>query len=65
MLSSFSAEMNGTVHYVMIALREESGCKIIADCSVDPNPIYRTIVLSTVDGVRTVEDDKISVDKSR
>ncbi|XP_024893593.1 uncharacterized protein LOC112468588 [Temnothorax curvispinosus] len=64
MPSSFSAEMNGTVHYAMVALREKSDCKIIADYSVDPNPIYRTIALGTIDSVRT-EDDKISVDKSR
>ncbi|XP_071647181.1 uncharacterized protein [Temnothorax longispinosus] len=62
MPSSFSAEMNGTVHYAMVALREKSDCKIIADYSVDPNPIYRTIALGTIDSVRT-EDDKISVDK--
>ncbi|XP_011879028.1 PREDICTED: vesicle-associated membrane protein 724-like isoform X2 [Vollenhovia emeryi] len=65
MSSSFSAEMNGTVYYAMVGLREKSGCKIIADYSVDPNPIYRTIALSTVDDTRTTEDDKISIDRSR
>ncbi|KYN11168.1 PREDICTED: vesicle-associated membrane protein 712-like isoform X1 [Trachymyrmex cornetzi] len=63
--SSFVAKMNGTVHYAMVALRQTSGCKIIADYSTNPNPIYRTIVLSTIDGLKTVEDDKISVDNSR
>ncbi|XP_012529569.2 uncharacterized protein LOC105832814 isoform X2 [Monomorium pharaonis] len=57
--------MNGTVHYAMVALWEKSGCKIIADYSVDPNPIYRTIALCTVDSLRIVEDDKISIDSSR
>ena len=63
--SSFLAKMNGTVHYAMVALRQTSGCKIIADYSTNPNPIYRTIALSTIDGLKTVEDDKISVDNSR
>lgn len=49
----------------MVALCETSGCKIIADHSTDPNPIYRTIALGTIDGLRIVEDDKISVDGSR
>lgn len=65
MPSSRSAEMNGTLHYAMVALRQKSGCKIIADHSADLNPIYRTIALNAVDSLRTVEDDKISVDKSR
>ncbi|KAL6268511.1 hypothetical protein P5V15_001643, partial [Pogonomyrmex californicus] len=62
---TFLAEMNGTVYYVMVALWEKSGCKIVADYSVDPNPIYRTITLGTIDGMRTVEDDKISIDRNR
>ncbi|XP_018309310.1 vesicle-associated membrane protein 712 isoform X1 [Mycetomoellerius zeteki] len=63
--SSFVVKMNGTVHYAMVALRETSGCKIIADYSTNPNPIYRTIALSTIDSLKTVEDDKISIDNSR
>ncbi|XP_011061919.1 PREDICTED: vesicle-associated membrane protein 711-like [Acromyrmex echinatior] len=57
--------MNGTVHYAMVALRQTSGCKIITDYSTNPNPIYRTIALSTIDGLKTIEDDKISIDNSR
>ncbi|KYM99344.1 Spermatogenesis-associated protein 17 [Cyphomyrmex costatus] len=57
--------MNGTVHYAMIVLRGTSGCKIIADYSTNLSSIYRTIALSTIDGLKTVEDDKISVDNSR
>jgi len=57
--------MNGTIHYAVVAFWEASGCKIIADYSTDPNPIYRTIALGTIDSLRTVEDDKISVDNSR
>ncbi|KAL0112913.1 hypothetical protein PUN28_012278 [Cardiocondyla obscurior] len=57
--------MNGTIHYATVALREKSGCKIVADYSVDPNPIYRTIALGTVDDLRTVEDNKISVNKNK
>ncbi|KAG5319522.1 VA714 protein, partial [Acromyrmex heyeri] len=63
--SSFMAKMNGTVHYAMVALRQTSGCKIITDYSTNPNPIYRTIALSTIDGLKTIEDDKISIDNSR
>ncbi|KAL6445366.1 hypothetical protein ACFW04_002284 [Cataglyphis niger] len=58
-------EMNGTVHYALIALWEKSGCRIVADYPADRDSIYRALTLSTVDGLKTVEDDKISVDRGK
>ncbi|XP_072756784.1 uncharacterized protein [Anoplolepis gracilipes] len=57
--------MNGTVHYALVALWEKSGCRIVADYPADQDPIYRTLTLSTVDNLKTVEDDKISVDRGK
>ncbi|XP_029175231.1 uncharacterized protein LOC114943709 [Nylanderia fulva] len=57
--------MNGTVHYALVALWEKSGCKIVADYPADRDPTYRTLTLSTVDSLKTIEDDKISVDRGK
>ncbi|XP_014468401.1 PREDICTED: uncharacterized protein LOC106741191 [Dinoponera quadriceps] len=56
--------MNGTdVHYALVAFWEKSGCKIVADYPADP--AYRAIALSTVAGLKTLEDDKISIDRGK
>lgn len=57
--------MSRTVHYALVAFRERSGCKIVADYPADQDPIYRTIALGIVDGLKTIEDDKISVDRGK
>ncbi|XP_025263524.1 putative vesicle-associated membrane protein 726 isoform X2 [Camponotus floridanus] len=58
-------ETNGTVHYALVALWEKTGCRIVADYPADQDPIYRALTLSTVDGLKTVEDEKISVDRGK
>ncbi|XP_070159376.1 uncharacterized protein [Polyergus mexicanus] len=58
-------EMNGTVHYALVALWEKSGCKIVADYPADRDPTYRALTLRTLDGLKTIEDDKISVDRGK
>ncbi|EFN86101.1 hypothetical protein EAI_12560 [Harpegnathos saltator] len=57
--------MNGPVHYALVAFWEKSGCKIVADYPADRDPAYRAIALSTVDGLKTLEDDKISIDRGK
>ncbi|CAL1677788.1 unnamed protein product [Lasius platythorax] len=57
--------MNGTVHYALVALWEKSGCRIVADYPSDRDPTYRALTLSTVDGLKKIEDDKISVDRGK
>ncbi|XP_012221834.2 uncharacterized protein [Linepithema humile] len=64
-LLHFSIEMNGIVHYALIAYWEKSGCKIVADYPVNQDPNYRAIALSTLNGFKTLEDDKISVDQGK
>lgn len=54
----FDCEMNGTVHYAVVALWDKSEYKIIADYSVDQNPNYRNIALNIFDS-RTDKNDKI------
>lgn len=58
-------ETNGTVHYALVALWEKTGCRIVADYPADQDPTYRAVTLSTVDGLKTVEDEKISVDRGK
>ncbi|XP_043581542.1 uncharacterized protein LOC122567237 [Bombus pyrosoma] len=56
--------MNKTVHYALVAFWEKSGCKIVTDCyPVKQNAMYRAITLSTIDGLKTLENDKISLDR--
>ncbi|XP_060820623.1 uncharacterized protein LOC132909688 [Bombus pascuorum] len=56
--------MNQTVYYVLVAFWEKSGCKIVADCyPMKQDETYRTITLSTIDGLKTVENDKISLNR--
>ncbi|PBC33096.1 Endoplasmic reticulum aminopeptidase [Apis cerana cerana] len=57
--------MNRTVHYALVAFWEKSGCKIVADYPVKQDPAYREIALSTVDGLKSVENDKISFDRGK
>ncbi|XP_026670135.1 uncharacterized protein LOC108625894 [Ceratina calcarata] len=58
-----SVKMNKTVHYAVIAFWEKSGCKIVADYSAKQDSALRAIVLSTVDSLKSLEDDKISFDR--
>ncbi|XP_071864864.1 uncharacterized protein [Bombus fervidus] len=56
--------MDKTVHYALVAFWEKSGCKIVADCyPVKQDATYRAITLSTIDGLKTVENDKISLNR--
>lgn len=57
--------MNKTVHYALVAFWEKSGCKIVADYPAKQDPAYREIALSTVDGLTSVENDKISFDRGK
>ncbi|XP_012349860.1 uncharacterized protein LOC105734751 [Apis florea] len=57
--------MNKTVHYALVAFWEKSGCKIVADYPAKQDPTYREIALSTVDGLKSVENDKISFDRGK
>ncbi|XP_016767375.1 uncharacterized protein LOC100577614 isoform X2 [Apis mellifera] len=57
--------MNRTVHYALVAFWEKSGCKIVADYPAKQDPAYREIALSTVDGLKSVENDKISFDRGK
>ncbi|KAK9307183.1 hypothetical protein QLX08_002365 [Tetragonisca angustula] len=57
--------MNKTVYYALVALWEKSGCKIVADYPAKKDPAYRAIALSTVDGLKSLENDKISLDRGK
>ncbi|CAL7934469.1 unnamed protein product [Xylocopa violacea] len=57
--------MGRTVHYALVAFWEKSGCKIVADYPPERDPAYRAIALSTVDGLKTLENDKISLDRGK
>ncbi|XP_076628461.1 uncharacterized protein LOC143345335 [Colletes latitarsis] len=57
--------MNTTVHYAMVAFWEKSGCKIVADYPAKKDPAYRAIALSTVDSLKPLENDKISLDRGK
>ncbi|KAF3424356.1 hypothetical protein E2986_10801 [Frieseomelitta varia] len=57
--------MNKTVYYALVALWEKSGCKIVADYPAKQDPAYRAIALSTVDGLKSLENDKISFDRGK
>ena len=49
----------------MVAFWERSGCKIVADYPAKQDPAHRAIALSTVDGLKSVENDKISLDRGK
>lgn len=53
------------VHYAMVAFWERSGCKIVADYPQKQDPACRAVALSTVDGLKSVENDKISLDRGK
>ncbi|XP_076765895.1 uncharacterized protein LOC143432849 isoform X1 [Xylocopa sonorina] len=55
--------MGRKVHYALVAFWEKSGCKIVADYPPERDPTYRAIALSTVDGLKSLENDKISLDR--
>ncbi|KAG7213604.1 hypothetical protein KM043_002857 [Ampulex compressa] len=55
--------MGSTVHYALVAFWEKSGCKIVADYPADP--AYRAIALSTINGLKSVENDMISVERDK
>ncbi|XP_076296580.1 uncharacterized protein LOC143216895 isoform X2 [Lasioglossum baleicum] len=57
--------MSRTVHYALVASWEKTGCKIIADHPAKQDPAYRAIVLGTVDGLKSVENDRISLDRGK
>ncbi|CAK9830140.1 Vesicle-associated membrane protein 714 [Anthophora retusa] len=57
--------MSKTVHYALVAFWEKSGCKIVADYPAKQDPAFRAITLSTVDGLKSVENDKISLDRGK
>ncbi|XP_017797224.1 PREDICTED: uncharacterized protein LOC108578411 [Habropoda laboriosa] len=57
--------MSKTVHYALVAFWEKSGCKIVADYPAMEDPACRAIALSTVDGLKSVENDKISLDRGK
>ncbi|XP_015439217.1 PREDICTED: uncharacterized protein LOC107194159 [Dufourea novaeangliae] len=57
--------MSKTVHYALVAFWEKSGCKIVADYPAKKDPAYRAIALSTVDGLKSLENDKISLDRGK
>ncbi|OAD61536.1 Spermatogenesis-associated protein 17 [Eufriesea mexicana] len=57
--------MNKTVQYALVAFWEKSGCKIVADYPTKQDPAYRAIALSTVDGLKSLENDKISLDRGK
>ncbi|XP_026823958.1 uncharacterized protein LOC105281322 [Ooceraea biroi] len=57
--------MEDKVLYALVGLWDKNGCKIIADYPADEDFTYRSIVLSTVDGIRSVVDDRISVDRDK
>ncbi|XP_076654897.1 uncharacterized protein LOC143360170 isoform X2 [Halictus rubicundus] len=57
--------MSKTVHYALVASWEKTGCKIVADYPAKKDQAYRAIVLSTVDGLKSVENDRISLDRGK
>ncbi|XP_076672959.1 uncharacterized protein LOC143371551 isoform X2 [Andrena cerasifolii] len=57
--------MSTVVHYALVAFWERSGCKIVADYPAKQDPAHRAIALSTVDGLKSVENDKISLDRGK
>lgn len=57
--------MSKAVHYALVAFWEKSGCKIVADYPTKQDPAYRAIALSTVDGLKSLENDKISLDRGK
>ncbi|XP_076765896.1 uncharacterized protein LOC143432849 isoform X2 [Xylocopa sonorina] len=57
--------MGRKVHYALVAFWEKSGCKIVADYPPERDPTYRAIALSTVDGLKSLENDKISLDRGK
>ncbi|XP_053979677.1 uncharacterized protein LOC128876889 [Hylaeus volcanicus] len=57
--------MNKSVHYALVAFWEKSGCKIVADYPSKQDPAHRAIALSTVDGLKPLENDKISLDRGK
>ncbi|XP_078036700.1 uncharacterized protein LOC144469872 [Augochlora pura] len=56
---------NETVHYALVASWEKTGCKIVADYPAKRDPAFRAIALSTVDGLKSVENDRISLDRGK
>ncbi|XP_076174200.1 uncharacterized protein LOC143150075 [Ptiloglossa arizonensis] len=60
-----ASRMSKTVHYALVAFWEKSGCKIVADHPATQDPVFRTIALSTVDGLKYLENDKISLDRGK
>lgn len=57
--------MTATVHYALVAFWEKSGCKIVAQYPARQDSAYRAIALSTVDGLKSVENDRISLDRGK
>ena len=53
------------MYYALVALWEKSGCKIVADYPAKKDPAYRAIALSTVDDLKSLENDKISLDRGK
>lgn len=54
--------MTKDVHYALVAFWEKSGSKIVADYPLDADPVHRAVTLSVVDGLKSAENDRISVD---
>ncbi|XP_076239413.1 uncharacterized protein LOC143182343 [Calliopsis andreniformis] len=57
--------MNKAVHYALVAFWEKAGCKIVADYPAKHDSAYKAIVLSTVDGLKSLENDTISIDRGK
>ncbi|XP_014611918.1 PREDICTED: uncharacterized protein LOC106791069 [Polistes canadensis] len=57
--------MSLIVHYAVVAFWEKSGCKIVADYLVDPEADCREIALTTIQDIKSLENDRISLDRGK
>ncbi|XP_015171024.1 PREDICTED: uncharacterized protein LOC107063632 [Polistes dominula] len=55
--------MSLIVQYAVVAFWEKSGCKIVADYLVDPEANCREIALTTIQDIKSLENDRTSLDR--
>ncbi|XP_043495311.1 uncharacterized protein LOC122519717 [Polistes fuscatus] len=57
--------MSLIVQYAVVAFWEKSGCKIVADYLVDPEANCREIALTTIQDIKSLENDRTSLDRGK